>query len=518
MSQVSDISSRRRVSLGDVAVLIAISLVAAAFGTGLVVNAGIGSGMAIGVAALCWLALATAHTLVRRERLVTAIGREIERLEGQIGQMMRTEAMSPEQMGIKPEPARTEMSVTAAGDPKAPAVDPGQAKHSAGDQKSGPPLLPPEFVRAAEYNVLEAGARRQASGPEGIVPTRDGETQGATAGAPVGASRPAPTHIDKIIKRLADDITAGRRKGAEPEPANERPIPSLDFVAPQRTDSPSSPPATVAAVPAAPSTSDDGASAKVAAIAEALMQERIDVFLEPILGLDDHQARHYEVSARLRLADGSQLDQKVYSSAVRGTGLLPLIDAVKVSHTKRVALQLINRGRSGSFFSQVHGEALATSQFGEDIGTITGRDPAVAARLVLSFSQSDVRGFTPMQVRSLEQLKDLGFQFAMESVTDLDMDFDQLVQSGFVFAKLDADVFVAGLPAPDGPIPAADICRFLAEAGLTLIVQSIESERQLGEILGFGALYGQGTLFGGPRPVKAHVLRGETTEGVSARV
>jgi len=513
MTQVSDISSRRRVSLGDMAVLVAISLVAAAFGTGLVVNAGVSSGLATGIGALCWLAMATAHTLVRRERLVTAIGRELERLEGQVGRMAQTEALSPEQMGIKPEPAHLNMAPTVAVDAKTPAVDREPEQPSDRKQTSAPPQLPPEFVRAAEHNVLEAGVRRQAPGPEGIVPTRDGETQGAgAAAAGGGASRPASTHIDKIIKRLADDITAGRRKGGEPEPANERPMPNLDLVVPQRADPP--PPPAVD-VPAAP-VSNEGASAKVAAIAEALMQERIDVFLEPILGLDDHQARHYEVSARLRLADGSQLDQKVYSAAVRGTGLLPLIDAVKVSHTKRVALQLINRGRSGSFFSQVNGEALATAQFGEDVGTITGRDPAVAARLVLSFSQSDVRGFTPMQVRSLEQLKDLGFRFAMESVTDLDMDFDQLVQSGFVFAKLDADVFVAGLPAPDGPIPAADICRFLAEAGLTLIVQSIESERQLGEILGFGALYGQGTLFGGPRPVKAHVLRGEATEGVAA--
>jgi cyclic-di-GMP phosphodiesterase TipF (flagellum assembly factor) len=514
MPQVSDISSRRRVSLGDLAVLVAISLVAAAFGTGLVVNAGVGSAMAIGIAALCWLAMASAHTLVRRERLVTAIGRELERLEGQIGRMTRAEALSPEQMGIAPAPTRTETSAPSISKAEAPVVDPEPVKQGEADQNASPPQLPPEFVRAAEHNVIEAGARRQAPGPDGIVPTRDGETQGADTAESGGASRPAPTHIDKIIKRLADDITAGRRKGGEPASANERPMPSLDLVVPQRMDPPSPP---VAAVPAPPAPSE-GASAKVAAIAEALMQERIDVFLEPILGLDDHQARHYEVSARLRLADGSQLDQKVYSTAVRGTGLLPLIDAVKISHTKRVALQLINRGRSGSFFSQVNGEALATSQFGEDVGTITGRDPAVAARLVLSFSQSDVRGFTPLQVRSLEQLKDLGFRFAMESVTDLDMDFDQLVQNGFVFAKLDADVFVAGLPAPDGPIPAADICRFLAEAGLTLIVQSIESERQLGEILGFGALYGQGALFGGPRPVKAHVLRGESTEDVAVRV
>jgi cyclic-di-GMP phosphodiesterase TipF (flagellum assembly factor) len=508
MQQVSELSSRRRVTLGDFAVLTAMLLVAAAFGTGLVLNAGVGVIAAAGIAALCWVAMMSAHTLIRRERLVASIGRELERLEGQIGRMspagapLPTPSLSPRPGAEAARPAGENAAEPDDGlEPPAmaPSGKPAQAGHP-------PPQLPPEFVRAAELNVVAADARRATPGPEGIVPSRDGDAP--EAGSKSATSGAGVTHIDKIIKRLADDISAGRRKGGtEAEPS----MPHLELAVPPRAEPPS-------LEPTGPvrHTANDGASAKVAAIADALMQERIDVFLEPILGLDDHQARHYEVSARLRLADGSQLDHEVYSSAVSGTGLLPLIDAVKVSHTKRVALQLINRGRSGSFFSQINGETLATPQFGEDVGTITGRDPAVAARLVLSFSQSDVRGFTPLQLRSLEGLKELGFRFAMESVTDLDMDFDQLVQSGFAFAKLDADVFVAGLPAPDGPIPAADICRFLAEAGLTLIVQSIESERQLGEILGFGALYGQGTLFGGPRPVKAHVLRDPVAEGVPA--
>jgi cyclic-di-GMP phosphodiesterase, flagellum assembly factor TipF len=508
MQQVSELSSRRRISLGDIAVLIAMMIVAAAFGTGLVLNAGLGPAPAAGIAALCWVAMMSAHTLIRRERLVNAIGRELERLEGQIGRAPQAAATPPGPPAAHqpdPEDAYRAHKTPAGRDDEtnlaAPASEPSGKRPAAGR----PPQLPPEFVRAAELNVAAADVRRPTPGPDGIVPRRDDVPSMTAAG---GHSGPGVTHIDKIIKRLADDISAGRRKGgSETEP----PMPRLELAVPTRAEPPSLDPRGPV-----PQTSDDGASAKVAAIADALMQERIDVFLEPILGLDDHQARHYEVSARLRLADGTQLDHEVYSAAARGSGLLPLIDAVKVSHTKRVALQLINRGRSGSFFSQINGETLATPQFGEDVGTITGRDPAVAARLVLSFSQSDVRGFSPLQMSSLEELKDLGFRFAMESVTDLDMDFDRLVQSGFAFAKLDAGVFVAGLPAPDGPIPASDICRFLAEAGLTLIVQSIESERQLAEILGFGALYGQGALFGGPRPVKAHVLRGEAAAGVPA--
>jgi cyclic-di-GMP phosphodiesterase, flagellum assembly factor TipF len=109
---------------------------------------------------------------------------------------------------------------------------------------------------------------------------------------------------------------------------------------------------------------------------------------------------------------------------------------------------------------------------------------------------------------------DLGFRFALEDVSDLDMDFEALTAAGFAFAKFDARIFLEGLPAQGGLIPAADLCRYLAHLGLTLIVGRIDDEAQLAKVLGFGALFGQGTLFGAPRPVKAEVLR--RAQGVAA--
>ena len=249
------------------------------------------------------------------------------------------------------------------------------------------------------------------------------------------------------------------------------------------------------------------AESKLAAIAEALASEQMDVFLETINGLDDYRARHYEVSIRLRLNDGTVLDGVSSTEVTRGTGLLPLLEAVKVSSTRRIALQMIQRGRSGEFFSQVDGDVLADNQFGEDVDTITGGDSALTSRLVLAFSQADVRTFTSAQWRSLSDIADLGFRFSINEITDLDMDFEHLAEQGFTFAKLDADVFLRGLPTAGAAVPAQDICQHLAGSGLTLIVGNIEDERARAQILGFGAAYGQGKLFGGPRPVKAHVLR-----------
>jgi cyclic-di-GMP phosphodiesterase TipF (flagellum assembly factor) len=102
-------------------------------------------------------------------------------------------------------------------------------------------------------------------------------------------------------------------------------------------------------------------------------------------------------------------------------------------------------------------------------------------------------------------LSALGFRFAISGLTDLDMNFAAMAKAGFGFVKLDAAVMLEGLPHPGGHIPASDVCRFLADQGFGLIVEGIDSEETLARVYGFGALMGQGTLFGGRRPVKADV-------------
>jgi cyclic-di-GMP phosphodiesterase TipF (flagellum assembly factor) len=124
-------------------------------------------------------------------------------------------------------------------------------------------------------------------------------------------------------------------------------------------------------------------------------------------------------------------------------------------------------------------------------------------RLVLSFAQSDARNFTPAHAEALGTMAAGGFGFALEDVTDLEMDFGRLKALGFEFVKLDAQVFLDGMQAPGGCIPAADICRYLSEFGLSLIVGAIEDDWLLAKIMGFGVLLGKGTLFGGPRLIKA---------------
>jgi cyclic-di-GMP phosphodiesterase TipF (flagellum assembly factor) len=243
---------------------------------------------------------------------------------------------------------------------------------------------------------------------------------------------------------------------------------------------------------------------QLARIAEAVAAQRMEVLLEPIHQLAEGRPRHFEVSVRLLAADGSAIEQGEVARTAQGSGLMPRIDAARMIRAARVARRLGERGRQGSVLASVAGESITH----DDFVFAAVEEPAIGGNmsLVLSFAQSEMRTLTPAHTQALAALSSVGFRFALEEVTDLDMDFAALKEMGFAFVELDAPVFLDGLPAAGGRVPASDICRHLADFGLTLIVGRIEDDWLLARILGFGVLFGKGALFGAPRLVKDEVV------------
>jgi cyclic-di-GMP phosphodiesterase, flagellum assembly factor TipF len=254
--------------------------------------------------------------------------------------------------------------------------------------------------------------------------------------------------------------------------------------------------------PEVPSSSP--ADPQLMAVRDAIAAGRVDVFLEPILGLGNQTAQHYEVSIKLRGLHAQDLEFGE-SGVIAGRGLLPLFDAVRIERSAIVAERLASRGKSGAVFSRASGEALIEPEFTRNMQMDFVARPATARQLILTFAQSDIRSFRAAEQRAVSALSALGFRFAISALTDLDMNFSAMANAGFGFVKLDASVLMDGLPHPGGHIPAGDVCRFLADQGFGLIVEGIDSEETLARVFGFGVLMGQGTLFGGRRPVKADV-------------
>jgi cyclic-di-GMP phosphodiesterase TipF (flagellum assembly factor) len=345
-----------------------------------------------------------------------------------------------------------------------------------------------EEVNAAE--LLQASPSLQRNEAKGIEAAP--ELPGAAGAAGAGPTAATEKAIESSLEALRMTHETMRAASA-PAGGHARHVPPTSAAAPSPADS-WTPPA------AAPS------HGRAAVLAEAIGAGRIDVFLDPILGLEEQTTRHYEVSIRLRGAHGEALGTGGNSTELRGTGLLPLFDCARVARTAAVGRYLEERGKAASVFSAFNGESLTDDRFLGDLAETVHQRASVTRQLVLTFAQSDVRGFSPAEWDSIADMRALGFRFALAGVTDLDLDFEALVEAGFAFVKLDADLFLNGLQAGGNAIPASDICRHLAKLGLTLVVERIDDEVKLARVFGFGVLLGQGQLFGGPRPIKASVV------------
>ena len=366
---------------------------------------------------------------------------------------------------------------------------------TAPQQKAASTAERPSLPREADVEVIQDAIKRL------LEEVNAAEQLEARASAAPG-TRPSPdAGVDHAIEALR--MTAGTMRTASGSAAPRDA--SFGTTAHEPPAPPPLPPFVRGAAPGPRPQSPADARARL--MADAISAGRIDVTLEPILGLEDQQTRHYEVCVRLRDSDGNVLDVTPDGPDLRGTGLLPLFDGVRVTRTAAVARRLEERGKVGSVFSAFSGESVADEHFLGELAETLHQRASLATQLVLSFTQSDVRGFSTPEWDSLADMRALGFRFALSHITDLDMDFEALAEQGFAFVKLDASVFLEGLPAPSGHLPSSDVCRHLARHGLTLVVEHIDDDDKLARVFGFGVLLGQGQLFGGPRPVRADVIR-----------
>jgi cyclic-di-GMP phosphodiesterase TipF (flagellum assembly factor) len=506
------------VRLGDAFVILSATLMSLASGAWLIAQLGLDLSYAILAALGTYCALLVLHVLARRK----VLGRDDADSEAGAGE----DDVHWQTGAAAFEAALSRHATQADGLPAS--GDESQSRSTPGAGWPDPLPMPvpdePEGAQAFKFRPSR-------------IPYFEGDEEAPPAQKPAGEARetgalPSEVNVEVIqdlIKKLADELNAppARDDGAEgghaavseaaPEDMVGRSAAALDTAARAMRAGPAraalEPPAAARGPASDWWATREAASLgngpppldlQLARIAEAVAAERFEVLIEPIHALSEGRPRHYEVSMRLLTEDGAAVEQADYTRMAQCSDLLPHIDAARMLRAARIARRLAERGRQGSVLSAMTGDSVTDNGFLDAAAQQTANEGGV--RLVLSFAQSDARAFTPAHAEALGAMAASGFGFALEDVTDLEMDFGKLKALGFEFVKLDAQVFLDGMQAPGGCVPASDICRYLSEFGLSLIVASIEDDWLLAKVMGFGVLLGKGTLFGGPRLIKAEMM------------
>jgi cyclic-di-GMP phosphodiesterase TipF (flagellum assembly factor) len=270
---------------------------------------------------------------------------------------------------------------------------------------------------------------------------------------------------------------------------------------------PAAPAAPALAVAPGPEADRNPGREMLAAIRNAIEANRIDLHLQPIVTLPQRKVRYYEAMSRLRTQGGDVVLAAEFISQAEAGGLMPKIDNLVVFRCVQVLRRLLLKNREVGVFCNLSVATLTDAVVFPQLLEFLDANRAIAPSLVLEFTQSSLRGAGPIETESLAALRECGFRFSMDNVTDLRLEPRELASRGFRFVKLRANLILnrSGITADIHP---GDLPDLLARFGIDLIAEKIESEGSVVDLLDFDVKFGQGFLFSPPRPVRAEALQG----------
>jgi len=244
----------------------------------------------------------------------------------------------------------------------------------------------------------------------------------------------------------------------------------------------------------------------VRAIQNAVDKNKVDIYLQPIVTLPQRKPKFYEALTRIRNAKGELIRPAQFMKSAEKAGTMPVIDKMLLVRAIQILRRLLLRKGDAVVVCNISASSLADSNFFNDFRKLLSAKPDLADHLIFEFDQETVLKMDTLEEESLRALKNLGFRFAVDNVTDLSMDFLRLVSLGFHFVKTSSKTLLAAKKSGINEIHAEDFSRFLARNGLQLIVDHVENESEVVELLDFDISLGQGFLFAAPREVKPDVL------------
>jgi len=279
----------------------------------------------------------------------------------------------------------------------------------------------------------------------------------------------------------------------------------------QRLDEPGAAPALFAA----PLGGDARQSpALIDTVREALTENRVDLFLQPIVALPQRRTQYYESFSRLRDATGRVMMPAEYLSVAEPGGLVTAIDNLLLFRCVQIVRRLAKQDRKIGIFCNVSMASLGDESFFPQFLDLLTANRDLAGALIFEIGQQafDARG--SVEARNMAKLADLGFRFSLDKVTDLDIDLQDLSRSDVKFLKIGAEKLIDELTEVDGrlilrsqpDLAAEDFTALTRRYGVDVIVEKVENERQVIDILELNVSYGQGHLFGEPRAIKDAVL------------
>jgi cyclic-di-GMP phosphodiesterase TipF (flagellum assembly factor) len=282
----------------------------------------------------------------------------------------------------------------------------------------------------------------------------------------------------------------------EPPSSTEPVTPSAARPVPVATAAPAPAQQTIAAAPAR------NATQLLAAVKNAIEENRLDIYLQPMVTLPQRKVRFYEAVTRLRDDKDQVLAADDFIATAEAGGLIGRIDHMVMLRCVQVLRRLLVRNKDVGVFCNVSAATLGNPvNFAQCLDFLEA-NRALAPSFVLEFKQATFRNLGPAETEHLAALSQRGYRFSIDHVSDLRIEPRELADRGVRFIKVPAALLLDPRQASTSDIHPSDLSDLLGRFGIDLIAERIEGERAVVDLLDFDVRFGQGFLFAPPRPLR----------------
>ncbi|MGH6780187.1 MAG: EAL domain-containing protein [Bradyrhizobium sp.] len=240
----------------------------------------------------------------------------------------------------------------------------------------------------------------------------------------------------------------------------------------------------------------------LAALKSAIDENRLDIYLQPLVTLPQRKVRFYEAVTRLRDDKDQMLAAEDFIGVAEAAGLIGRIDHLVVLRCVQVLRRLMVRNKEIGLFCNMAAATLGNAATFSQCLDFLEANRALAASFVLEFKQSTFRKLGPTEAEHLAALAQRGYRFSMDHVTDLRIEPRELADRGVRYIKVPAALLLDP-KHNSSDIHPSDLSDLLGRFGIDLIAERIEAERSVVDLLDFDVRFGQGFLFAPPRPLRA---------------
>ncbi|HKU06869.1 MAG TPA: EAL domain-containing protein [Bradyrhizobium sp.] len=308
-----------------------------------------------------------------------------------------------------------------------------------------------------------------------------------------------------LVKQLAttvashEEMLAAGPPAAPPPPGRPEQNAVPETARPVAATEASAAPPAAAQSASAPSRSQ---TQLIAAVKNAIEENRLDIYLQPMVTLPQRKVRYYEAVTRLRDDKDHVLVAEDFIATAESAGLIGRIDHAVMLRCVQVLRRLMVRNKEVGVFCNVSATTLSNPTHFAQCLDFLEANRALATSFVLEFKQATIRKLGPAETENLAALSQRGYRFSIDHVTDLRFEPRELADRGVRFIKVPASLLLDPKQSSTSDIHPSDLSDLLGRFGIDLIAEKIEGERAVVDLLDFDVRFGQGFLFAPPRPLR----------------